>query len=625
MNYLSVEQLTKYFVDVPLFENLTFGISQGEKVALIGKNGSGKTTLMRILASLESPDSGDVVFRKGIKVGYLPQIPDFEHASTIYEYIFDADNEVLRTIAAYEEGIEQHTDQENLQLLIEKMDALKAWDYDFQIKEILGKVGIHDMHQDVNTLSGGQRKRVSLAKSLIENPDFIILDEPTNHLDLEVIEWLEDYLSTQNMTLLLVTHDRYFLDNICNKIIELDEGVLYQYNGNYSYFLEKKDERERQRASEVEKAQNTYRKELDWIKRQPKARGTKAKYRLDAFEEIKEKAFEKVDTQEVVFKAGMQRLGSKIMEIKQLGKSYDDNTVIRGFDYTFKKKDRIGIIGKNGSGKTTFLNIVSGRDNTYNGEIEIGSTVKFGYFKQEELDFPGNKRVIDVVKDIAEVITLANGNTITASQFLQHFLFSPEMQYTYVEKLSGGEKKRLHLLTVLIRNPNFLMLDEPTNDLDIYTLNRLEEYLMNFAGCLIIVSHDRYFMDRLVDHTFIFNGNGKIKDFPGNYSHYRAYVEANQEKGSEPISTKPKKAEPSPKPKNKAKTKLSFNEKREFEKLEKEIEALEAQKKALTEKMNQGESDHEKLAEWGLEIESLTNKIEEKSNRWMELAEFADE
>jgi len=625
MNYLSVENLTKYFVDFPLFENLTFGISQGEKVALVGKNGSGKTTLMRILAGLEAPDSGEVVLRNGVSLGYLPQMPVFEENQSVHAYIFDESNKLLHTIAEYEQAITTGTDQDTMQRLIEEMENLKAWDYEAQVKEILGKVGIYDLDKNVRELSGGQRKRVSIAKSLIENPDFLILDEPTNHLDLEVIEWLEQYLGTRNMTLLLVTHDRYFLDNVCNKIIELEDARLYQYQGNYSYFLEKKDERERQQMAEIEKAQNIFRKELDWIRRQPKARGTKAKYRVEAFEAIKEKAHEKTERTDVQFKAGMQRLGNKILEISHLNKSFGDKVLIRDFNYTFKKRDRIGIIGENGTGKTTLLNILTGGDQNYSGSLEIGSTVKFGYFKQEEFNFPQDKRVIDIVKDIAEVIELANGSTISAGQFLQHFLFTPEMQYTYVGKLSGGEKKRLQLLTVLVKAPNFLILDEPTNDLDIFTLSRLEEYLMHFEGCLLVVSHDRYFMDRLVDHSFVFEGDGFIRDFPGNYSHYRAFAEANAPIASSKKEHPRRTPEHGNKSKDTQKNRLTFKEKREFEALEKSIESLESKKLELVEKMNAGEAGHQQMTEWGQEIETITKEIEEKSTRWMELAEYAEE
>ena len=619
MNVLSVEQLHKSFSERILINSLTFGISQGQKVALVGKNGCGKSTLMKMIAGKEDPDGGKIVFRKGVNVRYLPQNPDFGAASTVHAYLFNADNEILHTIYQYEQALE--TGAGDLSAVIERMDHLQAWDYEHQIKEILDKLEVPDLDASITSLSGGQAKRVALAKVLIDKPDFLILDEPTNHLDITAIEWIEIELDKQNTTLLMVTHDRYFLDRVCNHIIELENGNLFSYQGNFSFFLEKKSERAIQLQGEKDKARNLYKKELEWMRRQPKARGTKAKYRVDAFQNVKDKAHQNLEEKNVQLQVSARRQGGKILEIKNLFKSYGDKTIVKNFSYTFKKKDRIALVGPNGVGKTTLLNILTGLDKDITGEMDFGQTTEFGYFHQNRFDFKDDQRVIDVVKDVSESIELANGKFLSASQFLQQFLFSPEMQYTYVEKLSGGEKKRLQLLRVLIKNPNFLILDEPTNDLDIYTLAVLEEFLMNFSGCLIIVSHDRFFMDRLVDHTFGFKGQGIIEDFPGNYSMYRLSLEEINEASppeNESIQ-KPQKVK-----REEPKTKLSFKEKKEFESLEKEIERLEDAKKKLIYKMNEGSGNHEELTNWGMEVEELSSQIEEKSLRWMELAEYAN-
>ena len=627
MNYLSVENISKRFDERILLDKISFGIDQGQKAALVGINGSGKSTLLKIIAGLEPPDNGIVTFRNGISMAFLSQNPEFDPNATILEAIFDTDNEMLQTIKEYEYVIfeSQHNPalQDRLSSLIEAMDAMQAWDYEAQIQQILSRLGLHDLHQKTHVLSGGQRKRVALARILIDKPDFLIMDEPTNHLDLAVIEWLENYLSSQQMTLLLVTHDRYFLESVTNEIFELEGGNLYRYKGNYSYYLEKKAEREAQQHTEVEKAKNTYKKELEWIRRQPKARGTKAKYRVEAFDDIKEKAHKNLKKDEIQLSVQSRRQGGKIIELDKVNKSFDGKPLVSDFSYVFKKRDRIGIIGPNGVGKSTFLNMLTGNLQPDTGSIDKGATTVFGYYTQEELTFKDDQRVIDIVKEIAEVVTMGDGSQITASQFLQHFQFPPKMQYNVVGKLSGGEKRRLQLLRVLIKNPNFLILDEPTNDLDINTLNILEDFLDMFAGCLILVSHDRYFMDRLVDHLFVFEGNGIIKDFPGNYSDYRtSKEEAELEEKKRKAVQKPQKTTvPEKKPE---KTKMSYQEKQELEKLEKEIPKLEARKLEITEKMNSGSDDYEELRQLAEEIAAINAQIEEKTERWLLLSELVD-
>lgn len=624
MNYLSVEQLSKSFNEQSLFNNLTFGISQGQKVALVGKNGCGKSTLLKIISGLETPDSGKVVFRKDIKVSFLTQNPEFSNHLTIRDYLFDHDNELLSTVSRYEQYLksdELNVESKLYQELVNKMDALSAWDLESQVKQILGKLGIHDMDLFVDELSGGQRKRVALAAVLVEKPDFLILDEPTNHLDIEVIEWLEKYLSTQTMSLLLVTHDRYFLEEVTNEIIEIDDQQLYSYKGNYSYYLEKKSERKALEAVEVSKAKNLLVKELDWLRRMPKARGTKAKYRIDAAHELMDVAGKNLQEDSLTLKIRTKRQGKKILELHKLVKSFDGEKYIDGFSYVFKRNDKLGIVGKNGVGKTTLLNAITGEMSLDSGEVVHGETTLFGYYKQEEITYPAGTKVIDVVKEVAEVVTLSDGATISASQFLNHFLFPHEVQMTPVEKLSGGEKRRLQLLRVLIKAPNFLILDEPTNDLDILTMNVLEDYLQKFEGTLIIVSHDRYFMDKLTEHLFVFKNKGDIFDFPGNYSDYKNHLDQLEKE----TTTKAKKSKPE---KNSAarpdkKKKLSFNEKKEFGALEKEIHELEQQREHLVEKMNSGGGNHEELMLWSQEIEQLAELIEEKEYRWLELSEYA--
>ncbi len=622
MNYLSVEQLSKSYHEQALFNNITFGISQGQKVALVGKNGCGKTTLMRIIGGLETADNGSVVLRKGIKVGLLPQNPEFSNHLTIRDYIFDQDNEMLAVINAYERAVANHDDVSSgdaFQTLLNRMDGLEAWDYEAQIKQILGKLGIHDLDAYTDELSGGQKKRVALAAVLVGRPDFLILDEPTNHLDIEAIEWLEKYLSIQATSLLLVTHDRYFLEGVTNEILEIDDKTIYQYKGNYSYYLEKKSEREAQEASEVAKARNLLVKELDWLRRMPKARGTKAKYRIDAAYDLMDVAAKNLNEDALTLRIRIRRQGNKILELHGISKSFDGETLIDNFSYVFKRKDRIGIVGKNGVGKSTFLNVITGQLQPEQGVIELGETIQFGYYRQEGMHWPEGTKVIDVVKEVAEVVTLSDGATTTAAQFLNHFLFPHEMHNTPVSKLSGGERRRLQLLRVLIKAPNFLILDEPTNDLDILTMNVLEDYLANFEGSLMIVSHDRYFMDKLTEHLFIFEGNGKICDFPGNYSDYKNRPVQREQASAKELS-KPRAQSEVKAPKNR---KLSFTEQKEFNALESEIEQLEAQKQLLIEKMSGGESNHESLHEWSQEIKRLSSLIEEKELRWLELSERA--
>lgn len=621
MNYLSIEQLSKSYNEQALFNDLTFGISQGEKVALVGKNGCGKSTLLKIIGGFETPDSGKVVFRKGVKIGFLAQNPEFSNHLSIRDYIFNQESELLSTIKEYEQLIESPDYEANgvkYEALLHKMDVLSAWDFEAQIKQILGKLGVHDMDAYVDELSGGQKKRVAMAAVLVGNPDFLILDEPTNHLDIEAIEWLEKYLSTQTISLLLVTHDRYFLEEVTNEIIEIADQTLYAYKGNYSYYLEKKSERESQEASEVAKARNLLVKELDWLRRMPKARGTKAKYRIDAAHELMDVAGKNLNEDTLTLKIRTKRQGKKILELHEVSKSYDGEKFVDGFTYFFKKHDRVGIIGKNGVGKTTFLNVITDQIRPDAGEVVLGETIQFGYYHQEGVQWPAGTKVIDVVQEVAEVVTLSDGATISAAQFLNHFLFPHEMHLTPVEKLSGGEKGRLQLLRVLIKAPNFLILDEPTNDLDILTMNVLEDYLANFEGTLIVVSHDRYFMDKLTDHLFVFKGGGQIHDFPGNYSDYKNHLEGQEKRvAKEQVKPKAKKTATAAQ-----KKKLSYKEKQEYESLEKEIEELEGHKQSIIDKMNYGTENHEELLSWAKETERLTALIEQKEMRWLELSEL---
>jgi ABC transport system ATP-binding/permease protein len=590
-------------------------------VALVGKNGSGKSTLLKIIAGAEAPDSGKTIFRKGIKLGYLSQNPNFSSHLTIRDYIFNRDSELLTTIAAYEELIEcEAPDEDKLHEVLHQMDMLSAWDFESEIKQILGKLGIHDLGLFTDELSGGQKKRVALAAALVGKPDFLILDEPTNHLDIQAIEWLENYLTTQTMSLLLVTHDRYFLECVTNEIIEIDNETAYTYNGNYSFYLEKKSERQAQEASEVSKAKNLLVKELDWLRRMPKARGTKAKFRIDAAHKLMDVAAKDLSEDSLTLRIQTRRQGNKVLEIHHLSKSYDGMKFVDDFSYAFKKKDRLGIVGKNGIGKTTFLNAITGRIPIDSGEVAVGETTEFGYYRQEEASWAPGTRVIDVVKEVAEMVKLSDGSVVTASQFLNHFMFPHAVQMTPVEKLSGGEKRRLQLMRVLIKAPNFLILDEPTNDLDIMTMNVLEDFLINFEGNIIVVSHDRYFMDKLTEHLFVFEDYGKITDFPGNYSDYRNSLEKKEKKPQKTVEPEKTKKEVSPI--TEPKRRLTFDEKKEFEKLEKTIASLESEKSQLLDKLNSGAGNHQDLITWAREIEDITTKINNLELRWLELSEF---
>ena len=618
-SFLQVENLSKSFGDLTLFEGLTFGVNQGDKVGLIARNGAGKSTLLSVLAGTEPRDEGEITFRRDIRVGYLEQAPTFPSHLTVLEACFHSDSETVRTIAAYERALALDATDE-LSPLMERMDRLKAWDYEQRAKRILGKLNIQRFDQRVGELSGGQLKRVALANTLILDPDFLILDEPTNHLDLPMVEWLEDYLSKSHVTLLMVTHDRYFLDRVCSSILELDDRTLYAYRGNYSHYLEKRSERLAARNAEVDRARNLLRTELDWMRRQPQARGTKAKYRVDAFHALEEKARQRREEANVRLRGGASYIGNKIFEAQHVTKRFGDLRVTDDFNYTFARYEKMGIIGNNGTGKSTFIKMLIGDVVPDSGRFEVGETVRFGYYSQEGLAFDERMKVIDVARDIAEYVEL-DGEKIGVSQFLNYFLFTPDKQYNYVRKLSGGEKRRLYLCTVLMRSPNFLVLDEPTNDLDIVTLNVLEEYLRTFKGCLIVVSHDRYFMDKVVDHLLVFHGDAEIQDFPGNYTQYREWREAKALMAQD--SPKPTREERRPRPAREEKRRLTYKERKEYEALEGEIEALEAEKTALEEALSGGTLGNEELLSKSRRIAEVIELIDTKSTRWLELSEWA--
>ena len=618
-SFLQVENLSKSFGDLTLFEGLTFGVNQGDKVGLIARNGAGKSTLLSVLAGTEPRDEGEITFRRDIRVGYLEQAPTFPSHLTVLEACFHSDSETVRTIAAYERALALDATDE-LSPLMERMDRLKAWDYEQRAKRILGKLNIQRFDQRVGELSGGQLKRVALANTLILDPDFLILDEPTNHLDLPMVEWLEDYLSKSHVTLLMVTHDRYFLDRVCSSILELDDRTLYAYRGNYSHYLEKRSERLAARNAEVDRARNLLRTELDWMRRQPQARGTKAKYRVDAFHALEEKARQRREEANVRLRGWASYIGNKIFEARHVTKRFGDLRVTDDFNYTFARYEKMGIIGNNGTGKSTFIKMLIGDVAPDSGRFEVGETVRFGYYSQEGLAFDERMKVIDVARDIAEYVEL-DGEKIGVSQFLNYFLFTPDKQYNYVRKLSGGEKRRLYLCTVLMRSPNFLVLDEPTNDLDIITLNVLEEYLRTFKGCLIVVSHDRYFMDKVVDHLLVFHGDAEIQDFPGNYTQYREWREAKALMAQD--SPKPTREERRPRPAREEKHRLTYKERKEYEALEGEIEALEAEKTALEEALSGGTLGNEELLSKSRRIAEVIELIDTKSTRWLELSEWA--
>lgn len=623
MHYVTAELLEKSFGIQPLFKDLSFHINEGDRIALVARNGSGKSTLLRILAGIEPPDGGKIRINKDVNVILFEQDPVFFETASILDNIFAHDHPILNAIKRYE-AAEDSGDSEKLTAAIIEMDEKGAWDFDAKVKQILGRLNIHHLDQTVSSLSGGQRKRVALARTLIDigfdqQHCLLIMDEPTNHLDVEMVEWLEHYIDKENVTLLLVTHDRYFLDAVCNEVWELDNGQLYSYKGNYENYMEKKAARMESEAATIDKARNTYRKELEWMRKQPKARTTKSKSRQDAFYEVEKVAKRRVEEKKLELQLKMNRLGGKVAELKKVYKKFDERIILAGFDYTFKKGERIGIIGKNGAGKSTFVNLLQGIEEPDSGKINIGDTVVFGYYSQQGLALKQDMRVIEFVKSIAESFPLAKGGSLSAAQFLELFLFSPDQQYSFISKLSGGEKRRLQLLAILFKNPNFLVLDEPTNDLDLPTLSVLEQFLLDFPGCLLIISHDRYFMDRIVDHLFVFEGNGIIRDFPGNYASYR---EEEGDKTAEiPIQSK-QEEKPSFQESTTAKKKAGFKEKREFELLEKELEQLNAEKQLLTEQLSSGTMDYASLEKASVRIKEITTLLDEKEMRWLELSEM---
>lgn len=619
---LQIEGLSKRFGDLELFSGISFTVEERKRIGLIARNGKGKSTLLKIVAGDEPADEGKITLRNGLRVGYLEQEPDFDGNLTVIEACLQRNSEKAQLIARYEQAM-QAGDTAALQPLMEEMDRLDAWDYEHRAKQVLDKLKITRFNQPVGELSGGQKKRIALAAVLIEQPDLMILDEPTNHLDMAMVEWLEEYLSRLSGSLLMVTHDRYFLDNVCNEIIEIDDNAIYRYKGNYSYFLQRREERLQNKAAETARARNLLRKELDWMRRQPQARAHKAKYRIDAFYKLEEKAAAMRDDSKVSLEVKAQYIGNKIFVMKALSKAFPGKVITKDFYYTFARYEKLGIVGNNGTGKSTFIKMLLGKVPQDSGTIEVGETVKWGYYSQDGLAFNEQMKVIDVVKNIAEVIPVGN-KMYTASQFLQHFLFAPEKQYSYVYKLSGGEKRRLYLCTVLMSNPNFLVLDEPTNDLDIETLQVLEEYLSEFKGCVIVVSHDRYFMDKVVDHIFVFNGEGDIKDFPGNYTEYRDWRDEERATAAKEAAAQAAKTTPAKQShRTEEKRKLTFKEKREYEALETEIFQLEEEKAAIEEAMSSGTLSTADLLEKSARIQQVLELIDEKTMRWLELSEYA--
>ena len=624
-SYLQIENLTKSFGDLVLFDKLSMGIDQGDRVGLIAKNGTGKSTLLNIIAGREGYDDGRIVFRRDLRVGYLEQDPSYPENLSVIEACFHHGNEVVELIKEYEVCI-QTEGNPGLDKLLLRMDMENAWEYEQRAKQILSQLKITNFSQKIKELSGGQLKRVALANTLITEPDLLILDEPTNHLDLDMTEWLEEFLKRSNISLLMVTHDRYFLDRVCSEIMEIDNQQMYSYKGNYSYYLEKRQERMDAASSEIAKANNLYKTELEWMRRMPQARGHKAKYREDAFYDLEKVAKRRLDDSNVQLNVGASYIGSKIFEADHLFKNFDDLVILDDFSYIFSRYEKMGIVGNNGTGKSTFIKILMGEVAPDKGTVDIGETVKFGYYSQDGLDFDEQMKVIDVVREIAEVIDLGNGKQLSASQFLQHFLFTPETQHSYVYKLSGGERRRLYLCTILMQNPNFLVLDEPTNDLDIVTLNVLEDYLQNFKGCVIVISHDRYFMDKVVDHLMVFNGSGDIRDFPGNYTQYRDWKEFKEEEEKKVEKEKQKQLDDKKDSRVRLndKRKMSYNEKREYENLEGEIEKLEEEKSLLEADLCSGTLSVEELTEKSKRLPEIADLIDEKSMRWLELSEIEE-
>jgi ATP-binding cassette subfamily F protein uup len=620
MNLLTVENISKSYGELVLFSDISFGINKDQKIALIAKNGTGKTSILNIMSGKDATETGQVTVRKGIKMAFLEQEPSLDPNLTIEETILATDNETLRVISNYEKAVENPEDTERYQKAFEAMERLNAWDFETQYKQILFQLQLTQLDAKVKTLSGGQRKRLALANALLNKPDLLILDEPTNHLDLEMIEWLETYFAKENITLFMVTHDRYFLDRVCNEILELDNNQLYSYKGNYTYFLKEKESRMEREEVEQHKSKQLYKKELDWMRRQPKARTTKSKSRIDDFSEIKKRAHQRRKEHEVQLELNMERLGSKILELHNVSKAYGEKILLNKFDYTFTKGERVGIIGQNGTGKSTFLNIITQQETVDGGKVVVGDTLKFGYYTQKGIPEKEGQKVIDVIREFGDYIPLKKGKQISAQQLLERFLFDRKKQYDFVEKLSGGERKRLYLCTVLIQNPNFLILDEPTNDLDIVTLNVLESFLLDFPGCLIVVSHDRYFMDKIVDHLFVFKGNGVIEDFPGNYTDYRVYETskiAEERENKVNVSEKPEKTHWKEKDTS---GKLSYMEQREYKQLEKDIQKLEEQKEVLQNKFTNPDLSGDEINQLSIELKEISDAIEEKTERWFELS-----
>ena len=618
MNYLSVEHISKSYGERVLFQDICFGINEGQKIGFVAKNGTGKTSLLNILSGVDTPDKGAVVYRKNLNVAFLSQEPNLDLNLTIEQTILASENPILEVIQSYEKAILHPEQTENYQAAFDAMDANDAWDFETRYTQILFKLKLENLNKKVGDLSGGQKKRLALASALLTKPDLLVMDEPTNHLDLEMIEWLEALFAKENFTLFMVTHDRYFLERVCNEIVELDQGNLYSYKGNYSYYLEKRDARIQAETTETGKAKQLYKKELDWMRRQPKARTTKSKSRIDDFSEIKKKAYKRRSDHQVELELNMERLGTKVVEIHKISKTYDDNTLFRGFEYNFLRAERIGIIGKNGTGKSTFLNILTGATQPDTGKVVIGDTVKFGYYTQRGINIKEGQKVIDVIREFGDYIPLKKGRQISAQGLLERFLFDRKKQYDFVNKLSGGERKRLYLCTVLIQNPNFLILDEPTNDLDIVTLNVLESFLLDFPGCLIVVSHDRYFMDKIVDHLFVFQGGGEILDFPGNYSDYRTYEDS---KISEKRDTESPKTEKKNWKTTTTNTKLGYQEQKEYNRLEKDIAKLERERESLQQKFSTENWDNEQINKQSIVLQGIIDRLSEKEMRWFELSE----
>ncbi len=622
MNYLSVENISKSFGERSLFNNLSFGINEGQKIGFVAKNGTGKTSILNILSGDEPSDSGQVISRKNLKISFLPQEPKLDPNATIEEIIQTSDNHIIKIITTYEEALKNPEDSTGYQKAFDLMEANQAWDFETVYKQILSKLKLNDLNQRVGTMSGGQKKRLALANALLGQPQLLILDEPTNHLDLEMIEWLEDFFAKSNITLFMVTHDRFFLERVCNEIIELEDGKLFSYKGNYSYYLEKRKARIENFTSETKKAKQLFKQELEWMRRQPKARTTKSKSRIDDFQDIKSRAHQRRNDHEVQLELNMERLGTKVVELHAISKSFDDKKILDQFEYNFLKGERIGIIGKNGTGKSTFLNMITGNIAPDKGKVVIGDTVKFGYYTQKGIHIKEGQKVIDVVREFGDFIPLKKGRQISAQQLLERFLFDRKKQYDFVDKLSGGERKRLYLCTVLIKNPNFLILDEPTNDLDIVTLNVLENFLLDFPGCLIVVSHDRYFMDKIVDHLFVFRGDSLVEDFPGNYSDFRIYEDSkppqNKKVSSERNSNK------SNWKKQGDKAKLSYQEQKEYQRLEREIANLEREKKALENKFTTENWEADEIQKQSIQLQNIIESLNNKTERWFELSSLLE-